>query len=293
MSYRKILVPLVSADNHESAIMAGLSIASKFHSHCEVLFVRTDPALALPYYGAAATGIAVRNMFDSINESNDAISKNLKGSLRRAAKEMGTELSDNEPVADVFSTRLIESQGDFADVAAAYCRLADLVVFSGPEPKFSDPKISAFTAVLMNTGRPTVFVPEADASGKLGDRISIAWDGSTEAANAVKGAMPFVECADSVNIVNVHQPGDESNLQESIKETLGSYLRLHSISYSEDFVESIEGSIGSTILERATENDSDLLVMGAYGHSRIRERLLGGVTQHVLDNAQLSMLMAH
>ena len=140
-------------------------------------------------------------------------------------------------------------------------------------------------AALFDTGRPVLVAPPT-APTTVGSRILIAWNGSSQASRAVAFAMPFLEKAQEVTIA---VGGHEGHVPAA---SLAVYLERHGIRAAvENF--SVTGSIGKAILDRAGRLGADMIVMGAYGHSRLREMMLGGATREVLSAATLPVLMAH
>lgn len=141
-------------------------------------------------------------------------------------------------------------------------------------------------AALFDTGRPVLVAPPA-APLQIGRKIAIAWNGSSQAARAVAFSLPFLERAEQVTILvgsgqDSHTPGT----------ALAAYLERHGIRAAVEGFD-VAGSVGKSVLERAGELGADLIVMGAYGHSRLREMILGGATREILASATLPVLMAH
>ncbi len=293
MTYRKILVPFAGSDRSAGVLSSVLALARKFDCYCEVLFIRPEPAQALPYLGDASPGIVMREIVDSVNQAADAASATIRGALDQAAKDSNVALIDGKPLPKAFCTKYVETEGDTTEIAARRSRLADLVIFVGGEAQAQMGIPAALSAVLMNSARPVLIIPRTEYVGDIGHKVSIAWDGSSESANAVIAALPFLHAASTVKILNVQPSIEEEGVRTDVTHALGEYLGLRSIAYQETIVDPRGKSIGSTILEQATQDGTDLLVMGAYGHSRVRELILGGVTQHLLEHTTIPLLMAH
>jgi nucleotide-binding universal stress UspA family protein len=147
--------------------------------------------------------------------------------------------------------------------------------------------------VVLEAGRPALVVPESGAFETLGERVVVAWDASRAAARAVGDAMPILERARSVLVVSVDPR--TTPLAEGEREGLdiAAYLGRHGIEVEVQAIETDRMSAGEVLLSFATDGGRDLLVMGAYGHPRLRELVLGGVTRTVLDRMTLPALMAH
>jgi nucleotide-binding universal stress UspA family protein len=133
-----------------------------------------------------------------------------------------------------------------------------------------------------------VLVAPPKAPAKLGGTVAIAWNGSAQAARAVEGALPFLAGAK----VTVLTAAEKDEFVAAPAE-LSAYLAWHGVSASTATVEADSDAAGEALLAEAGKLGADLLVMGGYGHSRVREVILGGVTYHVLGNAEIPVLMAH
>ncbi|MEE7494437.1 universal stress protein [Methylobacterium oryzae] len=167
-------------------------------------------------------------------------------------------------------------------------RAADLLVVGGAGETEIDPGPFgvAVGPVLMEAGRPILVVPQAHA-GEPGRRIVVAWKDTPEARRAVSGALSFLRSADHVLVVTT---GRGARLEGA--EEVAAHLRLHGASVTTHLLTTTVGD-GEEILRFAREEHADLIVMGAYGHSRLREWAFGGATRHILQASNLCCLMAH
>ena len=164
--------------------------------------------------------------------------------------------------------------------------VSDLIVVSRPDAKGGKIAGMFLLAALMNSSRPVLILPQ---SGKksVGQRISIAWNQTAEAAKAVSAAMPLLQLADQVNIITC---GPEAGLGPKSGQ-LATYLRSWGVKSKRVRA---SGSDDARALTKAfKDTKSDLLVMGAYSRSRLRQRLFGGVTDHMLHRANIPVLMLH
>lgn len=142
-------------------------------------------------------------------------------------------------------------------------------------------------AALFSTGRPLMAVPR-DWQGAVATRVAIGWDGSAEAARAVADAQPLLRLADSVVVIGV---GDAMT-GTAAPDAMVNALAWRGIAASATTAEAADG-VGASLLAAANAADCDLLVMGGYGHSRLREMILGGATRGVLGAGTLPVLMSH
>jgi nucleotide-binding universal stress UspA family protein len=291
MSIAKIIAPLTGAPRDHAVTAAALAAARLFNAHVSALFVHPDPRLSIPYMGVPLSPAVVQEVVETAEEIHHEAAREAKSVFLKAVTASGFSMVDKLQKSDCVTCSYHEKEGLFPDVVARAARLADLVVF-GPFAATDGPDVGqAFVDTLTRTERPVLLcsrVPEGFAS-----RIAIAWDGSAAAAHAVSASLPFLARAQSVDILHVHEASaDERQLSAHFPE-LEEYLDLHGISASCTHVPRAAKSAGEALLEQAAANKSDLLVMGGYGHSHLRESLFGGVTTHVRWNADLPVLMVH
>jgi nucleotide-binding universal stress UspA family protein len=189
------------------------------------------------------------------------------------------------------TTRIAQSiTGDgFADVVSGSL-LADLAVVGQDDPDQPEPMREALIeAFLFQSGLPTLLVPHSGVAAFAPDKAVIAWKASATAARAVRAALPLLAMARSISIVTVDE-GREAAVPGA---ELAVYLKRRDLDATVRNISGSASGAGREILEFCSEAGADVLVMGAYGHSRLREFLLGGVTRHILTNATLPVLMTH
>jgi nucleotide-binding universal stress UspA family protein len=177
------------------------------------------------------------------------------------------------------------SQAPLIDLA----RLHDLAIL--PVPESEAPFGSWIQSVLFGSGRPVVLLPSNRKPLQWLDRIVVAWDWSREAARALSAALPLIALARSVQVVTVF--GEKAIETTSTRGDLEKYLAAHQVKYNLDQVELNGKSIGNALMDYSERFNADLLVMGAYGHSRIQEFVLGGATRQVLRDPLLPVFLCH
>lgn len=186
------------------------------------------------------------------------------------------------------TTELECTTTEFGDTVAIHARYHDLVVVGlGPDDPL--PRATA-EAAIFGSGRPVLLVPERRSAGEF-NHVMIAWDGSRVAARAVADAREFLHRAQAVTIVSVV---DEKALPaEDPAGRLAQYLSRRDIQASAVHLQGGDRPIAQVLQEHAREVGADILVMGAFGHSRVRNFVLGGATKGILEDLQLSVLLSH
>jgi nucleotide-binding universal stress UspA family protein len=182
--------------------------------------------------------------------------------------------------------------GALAESAAVHARAADLAVVGqvpSDETGFLQPVLHP-EDVTMLSGRPVLVVPYVGHYPKLGSNPLIAWKPTREAARAVADALPLLKVAKRATILVV-DPGDEDGPEPAAD--MAVHLARHGVGARVERTVSDGIDVADIILSRAADLDADLLVMGAYGHGRLRELVLGGVTRTILNRMTLPVLMAH
>ena len=183
---------------------------------------------------------------------------------------------------------------DFAAAFARQARHADLSIVGQVDPDEGDVDAELIAeAAFMQSGRPTLIIPFIGARKLPAASVLIAWDGSREATRAVADAMPFLTRAQSVTVLVVDPASLRGRVGEQPGADLATHLARHGIKAEVVTVASGGVGIGDVIIGQATDAGADLVVMGGYGHSRLRELILGGATQSMLDHMPVPALLSH
>ncbi|MBU6443904.1 MAG: universal stress protein [Alphaproteobacteria bacterium] len=286
MSYAKILAPLTGGARDAIVLASAFAAAKPFHAHVVALFVRPDPSEAMPFFGEGVSGVVVQEIIDAAKAAADKAAEVARATLAKAATEAGVELVGHPALRDVATVSYREMQGNFADRVTQASRLSDLVLF-GPLAAGDKPGLSeAFEATLLETGRPVLLTAQVPPKN-FARRVALGWDGSLTCARAVSAAMPLLEKAEAVEVLCVCN-GDMEGLDD-----LKEFLSLHGISCSARKIEAGARPVGEVLLETALQGGAGLLVLGGYGHTRLRQLFFGGVTRHVVSHAELPLLLVH
>lgn len=288
MSYRKLLVPLLGDARDTPGLSGAMSVAKLFGAHVVGLIARPDPSEALPYMGEGLTGSVVQELLDAARKAADAAEQAAGEALRTAAASAGIALEAAPGARGEATAALLVRAGRLDEVVEREGLLSDLIVI-GMRGDETGRLRDALESALMSSGRPVLLLP-AEPPRSFGARPAIAYDGGSAAANAVMAALPFLMRAGRGDLYFA-TPGAKS---DTTLDPLRDYLALRGVACTEHVIDPGEMSIGAALIDAAARGGADLLVMGGYGHSRLREFVLGGVTRHVLSTrAPMPVLMAH
>ncbi|AWK86368.1 universal stress protein [Azospirillum thermophilum] len=184
--------------------------------------------------------------------------------------------------------------GDPTTVAAVHGRYADLIVVGQIDPaRDRDLPVLLPQDLLFEAGRPLLVVPYAGRFASVGERVLIGWNGSREAARAVGDAMPMLNRAKRVVVLAANPKPGMSGLGDEPCADIAKHLSRHGCPVEATHVITDVVEPGDTMLNTAADEGCDLLVMGAYGRSRLRELVLGGMTRYILQHMTLPVLMSH
>jgi len=195
-------------------------------------------------------------------------------------------------VWQAFGAQAVRAAGGTAAILGRLARGADLVVVgqSGRGEERSDTPGTLPQDLVTMAGRPVLVVPHILAFPDSGRRVVVAWNDSREAARAMADALPFLRSADRVCVMAV---GRADKLGVSALDMPLGYLGLHGITADGEILQAAPGGEAGALLEHAALIEADMLVMGGYGHGRLRELLLGGMTREMLTRLPLPVLMSH
>jgi nucleotide-binding universal stress UspA family protein len=288
MTFAKILAPLTGSARDGAVLASAFAAARPFNAHVAALFVRPDATEALPFYGEGVSPAVMQEIADVSKKVSDEANKAARASLMAAAKEAGVEVLDAPALRGAPTASFSEVLGNFADQVSLAARLSDLVVFGALKEDDRPGLTEAFEATLIETGRPVLLSAHA-APVSFCRKIALAWNESVASAHAVTAALPFLTCAEGVEILSVSRSKDEaiSNAE------LMAYLKLRGVTASERVVDAGSRIVGDVLLEEAAKGGAGMLVAGGYGHSRLREMFFSGVTRHVVSHAALPLFLVH
>ena len=275
MTYRTILLHLANDAGHMARIEAAADLAQRFKAHVVALYVATPVSMPAAIEGRGASAAFIAEATAIAHEKAEEIKQ------KCAARLDGAKLPWEWRAAEGDHLDLLAEQGPYADLAiVSHSKtelIEDRIVFHVPEH------------LPLVVGCPVIVLPAEGFGHPVGRHVMIAWKPSTEAARAVTLALPLLHNAEEVTVFSVAAERQD----EPPADRLAAFLLRHGITAKA--VTDVSGTqyTGEAILAQAKKIGADAMVMGAYGHSRLREMVLGGVTRHVLMNAKIPMLLAH
>jgi nucleotide-binding universal stress UspA family protein len=285
---KRILVPLTGHETDRSALEAAFTLARGFGGHVDGLFVRTDPRDAVPMLGEGMSAALVDEIMRSAETETAARARAASASFEAARGQAGAAACERPPGPGGLTASWSEATGRGDDVVPLRARLADAVVFSRAALDLDPLLLPTFETALLGAGRPVLLAPQTPVA-RLGETVAVAWNGGLEATRAVVAAMSLLLRAREVHVLTAATATTPADAGDRLAE----YLAWQGVAAKVERVRHVAGPVGAALADRAAEIGADLLVMGAYGHSRLREMILGGVTRHMLGHAALPVLMAH
>ncbi len=245
--------------------------------------------------GVVGTGVpdVVLTLDAAVPDSLDLVALS-SAYLRARAEEVARDFAARASTAPKASLEPCIVEAEAVDAVCARGRCGDLVVVGQTDPDESVDGIAADLPqqVLLHAGAPLLIVPYAGRFAAVGRRVLVAWKDTRESARAVRDALPFLARAEQVTVLTVAEPDDAGSEGTSSLEPLRLWLRSHGIE-AEMRWGPAAADAADALLSRATDLSADLIVMGGYGHSRLREWVLGGVTRHLLAHMTVPVLMSH
>lgn len=278
MTYKTILLHVNDERRVANLVDAASGLAERYQAHLIGLYAMPT----VPTFGSSSLGASyIKSSLAAFREEADRV----KGAFEAACK--------GRPFVTEWR-RIDPGNRDVADSILDHARSADLVVASQSDSSFD------FSAILdvpdrlaLQSGRPTMIVPVSGRFGGVGKRITLAWNGTRESARAAFDAIPLMKAADNVRVIWLNPSKDRSGPGDLPTVEIATTLARHGIKCEAASVQSGDLSVGDALLSGLTDDGTDLLVMGAYGHSRMRELVFGGATRHILGHMTIPVLMSH
>ncbi len=287
MTFKTILVPFTGDPGSDGALDSALKMGDAFDAYIELLHVLADPVVALAGMSEGIAGITAGQVIEAAQAAAETKAMEARKLAEQSCRAAGWTLveqgEDSKSNRTAVWRELISRENE---EIARFGRVADLIVVATPEQDEGSAISGRIAASLFDTRRPVMVAPET-APECIGRKVAIAWNGSREASAAVAAALPFITGADKVTVIQDAANGaDEAG-------GLVAYLARHGVAADRVGVPADKRELGERLVYAAVTAGADLLIMGAYGHSRFRELILGGATLGALKHTTIPLFMVH
>jgi len=278
MSYKDLLVHVDNARNCPNRVDIAVQIATDNDAHLTGIYVMSRPHI--PQFIQAHIG---EEVLEAQRQSGLAAAKKAEEIFSTAAERAGIK----------YEWRVVE--GDLFESIRLHTRYSDMVIMGqyNEDEASGDGAESLIDRLVLSAGRPVLVIPYIGAYETIGKRVMVAWDAGRLAARAVNDAIPLMQNAKVVEVMAVNPKEAKDGHSDTPGSDICLHLARHGINADAEHVISNEVDPGNMLLSRAADQSTDLIVMGAYGHRRLRELVLGGVTHHILKHMTVPVLMAH
>jgi nucleotide-binding universal stress UspA family protein len=285
---KTILVPATGSDKDSTVFATALAVARAFAAHLEFLHVRPDSAaMAVSMATDGGGAMMVGGLINRLEEEASQREEKAKQLFETFCQGEGLALQDAPPGPQGPSGQWLRETGAEPYWVAEHGRVADLLVI-GRYGEDEGVSLETIEAALIDSGRP-LLIPPATPLTAVPETIAIAWKPTPQAARALTAASPFLSMAKQIVVLSV---AEDQRAAEEEADRLMIGLRWHGVPVSVRHLRPEAHSAADTLLSAASEHAA-LLVMGGYGHSRLREWIFGGFTLRVLQGAEVPVLMAH
>jgi nucleotide-binding universal stress UspA family protein len=290
--FRKILVSLTGFESDDAALDTAYLVGRLFNAHIHCICARPGPAQvaigATPFEIGAAMNAA--ELIADLQKENELRAKNARLSFDRFCKRW--DVSRTDVSADnCVSATWQNISGDEVEATIAEARFHDLVVLGRPV-QATALSTNGIGAVLVSSGRPLLVAPKT-APENLAPTVAIAWKEGPEAARAVTAAAPLLMKAHKVVVLTAFEGDSRVTATVESAERVAARFRRHGSTSEARLVLPGGRTPHDAVLDTAVASGADVLVMGGYGHSRLRELVFGGFTRHVLDSSPLPVFLFH
>lgn len=279
MAYKTLFTIMSDPTAAAAPIAQAAALANLWDAHLDVLALGIDRTQTGYYYAGANAMVLQQTLQRAQEEANE-----LEVEARKVMGEYDVRWGVDSAVVSI---------ADMGRHVAARARFSDLAVMAQPYGDGRGIELEpALEAALFEGNTPVLMVPPTAPVKEQFERIVVAWNESDEALNAVRSALPLLQAADRVTVTIIDPPthGPERSDPGG---ALSQWLSRHDVHADVAVLAKTMPRVSDVIARQASDLDADLVVMGAYGHSRFREAILGGATRGILENAALPVFLAH
>ena len=291
---KTILAHLTGSETDETVLVSAHQIGQMIDGHLNCLHIGPDMAALIST--AVSTAMAPSEDVSQALQLLKKQDQERTGLARqafdkfRSAKDLA--VADTPSAKRGISVAWHGEPGNTLDKLVSRARLNDLTVVARAAKDGIGLSLADLGLLVLQSGRPVLIAP-CVPSKKIGGRIALAWKDTPEAARAVATAMPLLTRADQVVVLSANEDGSKTDECLECAENIANSLRWNGVKAEVRYIVPGGRNVPDAILGAARESDADLIVAGAYGRSRLREFVFGGFTQHVLESADLPVLLFH
>ncbi|WP_298909793.1 universal stress protein [uncultured Aliiroseovarius sp.] len=279
MDYKTIMTIISDNTLFRPALDTARCLSERFDAHLDALCLGIDPSQQGFYY-AGASAMVVQDNLAQVREDIEALEQDIRQILASNVMPWST-------------TALATQSVTLNHVVSHRSRFADLVILPRPYGEGRGHSAEAIIeSAMFDGGVPVLVLPDDVSMTQAPTNVVIAWNESPESLRAIRAAMPFLKAAESISIA-VIDPPQHGPERSDPGGALSQMLARHGVRAEVSVLAKTMPRIADILNRHASDKAADLIVMGAYGHSRFRESILGGATRHMLEIAEVPVLMAH
>ncbi|MBW0156948.1 universal stress protein [Sedimentimonas flavescens] len=279
MSYKSILTIVTDPAAAGSQLETAIAVARRQDAHLDVLCLGVDRTQT-GYYYAGATAFVQQEVLDRAQQDAREVEAAVKARLGAEDIRWGSDT-------------LVVQIGAIATVVGLRARFADLVVMGRPYGKGRGQELEAVVEAALFEGQvPVLIVPDGYSGAAVAARVVVAWNQSNEAMSAVRKSLPALKAAQQVDITVIDPPTHGPERSDPGGQ-LSQMLARHGVHAEVSVLAKTMPRVSDVLNRHVRDTNADMIVMGAYGHSRFREAILGGATRNMLELAEVPVLMAH
>ena len=279
MTYSSLFSVLTDESLVEETLAHATEMAARHDSHLDVLCLGVDRSQS-GYYYSGASAIVLQETIARAQEEVTAIAAKARALLKSSSLRWGIDSG-------------VSQLADLGRHVAARARFSDLVILPQPYGKGRGAELEPVTeSSLFEGGTPVLIIPAGGAPVPKPARIMLGWNESAEALGAARAALPLLKEAEVVHVVVIDPPTHGPNRSDP-GGLVSQYLARHGVKVEIDVLSKTLPRVSDVLLRHVRDMDADMVVMGAYGHSRFREAIFGGATRYMLEQATVPVFMAH
>jgi nucleotide-binding universal stress UspA family protein len=276
MALKDLVIHIDSSQAAEKRLDAAIRLAQTHDAHLTGLYV--VPTTDFPAF------MEVPSAFETIQKVRAY--REQEAETARQAFESATQRAG-------ISAEWRCANGDLNEKISESARYADLVILGQHNPDANDMNQSLADRLVLELGRPCLMIPYIGAPETIGRRVLVAWNARREAVRAVNDALPILQTADRVVVLSVNPTYGDTGEGDIPSADICHHLARHGVNAEAETTVARDIDVGDVLLSHAADMGADMLVMGAYGHSRLREMVLGGVSRAIFQAMTVPVFMSH